>query len=333
MSKTSLDAIKAKLLENQKKNNREEGGNRSTGDNASYPFWNIPVGQTAHLRFLPDGNEDNVFFWEKREVIKLPFQGVVGGEYPTNKPVTVTVPCVDMFGMSCPVTAAIRPLWKGTDDEKAVARTYYKKKSYIFQGFVFQSPFAEETVPENPIRRFVLNPSLYEIVEKSLMNPEMEDSPTDYVNGRDFKVSKTQKGEYANYQTSSWSFRTRSLDERELAAIEQYHLFNLKDYLGPVPDADGVAMIKAMFEASLAGEPFDMASFGQTYRPYGSRDDNNSDADAVTTAARAALQTGAAATPIVEAAPAPAPVQAAAPARSESPQDVLDRIKNRTMNR
>lgn len=333
MSKSTLDAIKAKLLESQKKNNREEGGQRSTGDNASYPFWNIPVGQTAHLRFLPDADPENVFFWVKREVIKLPFAGVVGGQYPTTKPVTVTIPCIDMFDMQCPVTARIRPWWKGNDAEVALARTYYKKKSYIFQGFVVQSPFEEQNVPENPIRRFILNPSLYEIVEKSLMNPEMEDAPTDYVNGRDFKVSKTQKGEYANYQTSSWSFRTRSLNEAELSAIDQHGLYDLKKYRGEAPDANGVEIIKAMLEASLAGDPFDMDSFGEHYRPYGARDEaGGGDADAVTTAARTALTTGAVAAPIAETVRPAAPA-VAAPASSggTSAQDILDKIKNRTL--
>jgi hypothetical protein len=43
----------------------------------------------------------------------------------------------------------------------------------------------------------------------------------------------------------------------------------LKDYLGTRPDAEGVAIIKAMFKASLAGDPFDMAAFGAHYKPYG----------------------------------------------------------------
>jgi hypothetical protein len=332
--------MKQQLLANQKKNNREEGGQRSSGgDNASYPFWNIPVGQTAHLRFLPDADPDNVFFWAQREVIKLPFQGVAGGQYPTDKLVTVTVPCVDMFdGMTCPITAAIRPWWKGDEDAVALARKYYKKKSYIFQGFVVASPFEEQTVPENPIRRFVLNPSLYDIVKESLMSPEMEYAPIDFVEGRDFKVSKTQKGEYANYQTSSWSFRTRSLGEVELAAIEKYGLYDLKEYKGPRPDAAGLEIIKAMFQDSLDGKPFDMASFGEHYRPYGSRDSDGGDADAITTAARAAAAVSkpAVAAPQaaaqVESAPAPASAPETDAAQSSggiSAHDLLERIKNR----
>ncbi|CAM6054977.1 unnamed protein product [Sphagnum tenellum] len=127
-------------------------------------------------------------------------------------------------------------------------RVSITRRSLSFsKGFVVNSPLEEGNVPENPIRRFVINPSVYEIIKTSLMNPEMEDLPTDYVGGRDFKIAKTKKGEYANYATSTWSFRTRPLNEIEQVAIQQYGLFNLADFRGSRPDADGVEMIKAMF--------------------------------------------------------------------------------------
>lgn len=331
---TTLADIRAKLLEAQNKNKRDENAPRTSGgDNASYPFWNIPYGSNALLRFLPDGNTENVFFWEKKEVIKLPFHGSVGGEYATNKNVTVNVPCIDMFGMACPITAHIRPWWKD-DDKKELARTYYKKKSYLFQGFVVASPFEETEKPENPIRRFVINPSLFEIIEKSLMDPEIEDAPTDFINGLDFKIAKTQKGEYANYQTSTWARRTRSLDEAELGAIETHKLFNLKDYLGRVPDSDEVAAITQMFHDSLDGKPFDTESYGKWFRAYSNRDGG----DDVSSAPVAKAQTSAPAQTetVRESAPAPvetvresAPVSAPTSGSTTSAHDILERIKNR----
>ncbi len=332
MSNATLAAIKAKLLEGQKKSGGDENKPRTGGDNASYPFWNIPVGSSATLRFLPDNDPDNVFFWQKREVIKLPFEGSVGGDYATNKKVTVNVPCIDMFGMSCPITAFIRPWWKD-DEKKELARTYYKKKSYLFQGFVVNDGVGETEVPENPVRRFVINPSLYEIIEKSLMDPEMEDAPTDYVNGCDFKIQKTQKGEYANYQTSQWSRRARSLTETELGAIETHGLFTLKNFLGRVPDSDEIAAITAMFHDSLEGKPFDTESYGQWFRAYSDR--NAADADAVSSAP---------VTPRAAAPAAQAPVQASAPATEyvadsapvapaaggvASAADIMEKIRNR----
>jgi hypothetical protein len=322
----SIAEIRAALAAQQSKG-KGNGQKRSSGggDNASYPFWNIDVGASATLRLIPDLDPTNTLFWRNREVIKLPFEGVVGGEYPTNERVEVTVPCVAMFGMACPITAATKHLWND-ESTKALARVYWKKKSYIYNGFVVNSPFVEETVPENPIRRFVINPTIHKIIESSLANPDMEDNPTDYVGGRDFRISKSQSGQWADYGTSNWSMKVRSLNETEMAAIEQYKPHDLKAALGRVPDADELSAIKAMFDASFAGEPFDAASFGQYYRAYGARgsfggggsNDTGGEISQVTKAAPAA--------PVAPVTESAAP---AAGASASNSADVLAKIRAR----
>lgn len=266
-------------LRNEKRGNSGGANRPFGGDNAAYPFWNAQEGDTAVVRFLPDADPDNEFFWVHREVIKLPFNGVTGGDYPTNRPVKVNVPCVRMFGEKCPILEHIRPWWND-DSKRELARTYYAKRSYIFQGFVVASPFTESDLPENPIRRFVVGPMLFQIIEQSLMNPEMDDLPTDYQGGRDFNIRKTRKGDYANYSTSQWSFRTRKLGEAELLAVDQHGLFDLKTYLGRHPEGDELAAIKAMLHDSLNGAPFDHAAYGQYYRPYGNANSADADSDA-----------------------------------------------------
>lgn len=313
----TLQEIQAKLLAQSQKGDNKQS--QYTGDNASFPFWNIPENTSASIRFLPDADAGNTFFWVERQVIRLPFEGILGQD---DKRVEVQVPCVDMFGDACPITAHIRPWWKD-ESKKDLARVYYKKKSYLFQGFVVTSPIEEPSVPENPIRRFVINPSIYEIIKNSLMNPEMEDLPTDYIGGRDFKLTKTKKGEYANYGTSQWSFKTRALSNDEQEAIETHGLYDLKEFLGARPDRDGIEMIKAMFEDSLAGRPFDNASYGQVYRPFGSRGAQN----APTQSAPAASSND---TPAWEAPAAAAP--AASGGAKPNSADILARIKNRTLN-
>lgn len=336
---TDINALRAILTAQKEKGKNGGTQNSSGGDNASYPFWNIPNDSEALVRFLPDADPNNTFFWVKREVIKLPFEGVVGGDYPTNKQVTVTVPCVEMWGDTCPIISATRPWWKDPQLEP-LARTYWKKKSYIFQGFVVNSPMVEDNVPENPIRRFVINPSIYEIIEKSLINPDMEDMPTDFIGGRDFKIAKTKKGEYANYTTSSWSFKTRSLDDNERAAIEQYKLWNLSDYQGRRPDADELEAIKAMFQDSVDGKPFDHDSYGKYYRAFAGRGSDDVTAAQPVRSAPVQAQT-ASFTPSVstsaperEEAPAPTPTPSAEPTATEKTDvaAMLARIQSRTKN-
>ena len=63
----SLAEIRAKLQEAQSKGT---GSTQSGGDNAIYPHWNMQEGKEAVVRFLPDGNNANTFFWVERAMIK-----------------------------------------------------------------------------------------------------------------------------------------------------------------------------------------------------------------------------------------------------------------------
>jgi len=293
----SLAEIRAKLLaqENRQTGTRSTG----TGDNAIFAHWNIKEGETATLRFLPDADESNTFFWKERQMMRFEFPGVKGGD--EHKPVTVQVPCIEMWNETCPVHAEIRPWFKDSSMED-LARKYWKKKSYIFQGFVTDNPITDEETPENLIRRFVISPQIFKIISAALMDPDFPEIPTDYENGTDFKVAKGSKGGYADYGTSNWARRERSLNQTERDAIAQYGLFNLNDYLPKKPNAEELNAIFEMFEASVDGQLYDPERFANYYRPYG--------VEAPSTGART---TPAAAAPR-PAAPAPAPRPAPAPA-------------------
>jgi hypothetical protein len=152
-----------------------------------------------------------------------------------------------------------------------MGRKYWKKKSYLFQGFVVDSKYQEDKTPENPIRRFIMSSQIFNIVKNALMDSEIEELPTDYVRGLDFKIAKTSKGGYADYTTSNWSRRERALSDAEKSAIEQYGLFDLKTFLPKKPTEVELKIIKQMFEASVDGEAFDMDAWGAYYKPDGLR--------------------------------------------------------------
>ena len=244
--------------------------NRSTssqgGDNAIYPHWNINEGQEAVLRFLPDRDTNNTFFWAERNMIKLPFAGIKGET--DSRPIQVQVPCMEMYGKTCPVLTEVRPWFKDKSMED-MGRKYWKKKSYIFQGFVVTNPLNEDATPENPIRRFIIGPQIFNIIRSALLDPEMEELPTDSVKGVDFRITKTSKGGYADYSTSKWSRRERALDETERAAIDKHGLHNLTDYRPKEPSDAEVKIIKELFEKSVDGEAYDLEKYGQYYRPAG----------------------------------------------------------------
>lgn len=262
----SLAEIRARIAAQE---NKSKGNSSSAQfDNVTYPHWNINENETVVSRFLPDGNKKNEFFWVERQVIKLPFNGVKGD--PNVKRIEVQVPCVEMYndGSVCPVLAEVRPWYKDKSLEE-MANRYWKKRSYIFQGFVRSSPLKEDNIPENPIRKFIISPQIIPIIRTGLMDPEMIELPTDYQRGLDFNIRKTSKGNYADYSTSNWARRESALTEQEQEAISKYGLFDLASFLPKKPTEAELKIIKEMFEASVEGEPYDNERWGNYYRPYG----------------------------------------------------------------
>ena len=328
----TLAEIRAKLKEQES----NTGGNRSSGgDNAIFPFWNMQEGQSSTLRFLPDGDDTNTFFWKERLMIKLPFAGIKGET--DSRPVQVQVPCMEMYGQTCDILNEVRAWFKDPSLED-MGRKYWKKRSYVFQGFVTENALNEDSTPENPVRRFIIGPQIFQIIKAALMDPDMEELPTDYTAGVDFRLNKTSKGGYADYSTSNWARRERPLADAEMNAVNANGLFNLSDFLPKQPSEVEVKVMKEMFEASVDGEAYDMDRFGQYFRPAGMSARTGDPQNRAGTPAPAAPPAAPAATPAPEVAPvaATAPIAEAAPVAttaevppSGKAEDILSMIRAR----
>ena len=340
----SLAEIRARLQAAENK----QGGQSTGGDNSIYPHWSMEEGQSATLRFLPDGNSKNTFFWVERAMIRLPFNGIKGEM--DSKQVMVQVPCVEMWNETCPILTEVRTWFKDTSLE-AMGRKYWKKRSYLMQGFVRQNPIADDATkaPENPIRRFIMGPQIFTLIKSALMDPELEELPTDYMRGLDFRIAKTSKGGYADYNTSQWARKESALTQEEQAAIETHGLYDLGTFLPKRPGEVELRVIKEMFEASVDGQPYDPDRWAQYFRPPGVAAPGGAaggsadvDEDTARTAARApAPRAAPAPAPAAESAPwegeddtavATAPVAAPAPAAragGQNAQDILAMIRSR----
>jgi hypothetical protein len=319
----TLAEIRAKLKETE---SRSGGSNQSSGgDNAIYPFWNLKEGEQSTVRFLPDGDKSADFFWKERLMIKLPFAGIKGET--DSRPVQVQVPCMEMYGDSCPILNEVRGWFKDPTLED-MGRKYWKKRSYVFQGFVTENGLKEDTLPENPIRRFIIGPQIFQLIKSALLAPDMEELPTDYTSGVDFRIVKTSKGGYADYSTSNWSRRERPITEDEKAAIEKHGLFNLNDFLPKKPGDVELKVMQEMFQASVDGEPYDADRFGQYFRPAGMLARTGDPiAQAASDKAAATATQAATPEPVVE---ATAPVvEAEAPKTDNKAEDILAMIRSR----
>jgi len=270
-------------------------------------------------------------------MIRLPFNGIKGEM--ESKQVMVQVPCVEMWGEACPILAEVRTWFKDKSLEE-MGRKYWKKRSYIFQGFVRENPLSEDKTPENPIRRFIIGPQIFATIKSALMDPELEELPTDYLRGLDFRIAKTSKGGYADYSTSKWARKESALNEAEQAAIEQYGLYDLSSFLPKKPTEVELRVIKEMFEASVDGQPYDTERWGQYYRPAGvqapaggstaGHDDEESAPRAAPVAKPAPVAESAfdEDEPAVAAAPVVKPASAA-PAGGNKAEDILAMIRAR----
>jgi hypothetical protein len=322
----SLAEIRARLAASESK----QGGQSTGGDNSIYAHWNMEEGQSATLRFLPDGNSKNTFFWQERAMIRLPFNGIKGEA--DSKQVYVQVPCMEMWQETCPVLTEVRTWFKDKALED-MGRKYWKKRSYIFQGFVRENPLSDDKTPENPIRRFIIGPQIFSIIKSALMDPELEELPTDLLRGLDFRITKTSKGGYADYNTSKWARKESALAEAEQAAVDKHGLFDLSTFLPKKPTEAEVRVIKEMFEASVDGQSYDTERWGQYFRPAGVSAPGGSGAAHVDEDAPA---------PVAKATPAPAssfddeddtPAVASAPVEAkpstQKAEDILAMIRAR----
>ncbi len=327
----SLAEIRAKLKEQEA---GASGNRQSGGDNSIYPFWNISEGSSATLRFLPDGSADNTFFWQERLVIKLPFAGVKGET--DSRPVQVQIPCMEMYGETCNILNEVRGWFKDSSLED-MGRKYWKKRSYIFQGFVTDNPLSDDQTPENPIRRFIIGPQIFQIIKQALMDPDMEELPTDYTAGVDFRLNKTSKGGYADYSTSNWAARERPLSDVEMNAVNTNGLFTLSDFLPKKPGEVEQKVMQEMFEASVDGEAYDADRWSNYFRPAGMAQRTGDPQVAASPQATAVSQSAPTPTPtptpapVAEVTPAatPAPTAEAAPAEGGNAQDILAMIRAR----
>lgn len=345
----SLEALRAKLLAQENRSQQgQQNSKRATGDKSIYAHWNLTENSSSTLRFLPDADPNNVYFWVERQMIKLPFAGIKGQN--ETKPVEVQVPCIEMYGESekCPILAEVRTWYKDKSLEET-ANKYWKKRSYLLQGFVRVNGLQDDEQPENPIRRFIITPQIFKNIKKSLLDPDFKIMPSDYNNGLDFKVARTKNpGGYADWTTSDWAFMKgpSALTEAERAAIEAHGVFNLREYLPKRPSDSELRIMRDMFEASVDGRLYDPDKWAAYYKPWGlqtSESAAGSNADDTDLPDFPAQQSQRVSVPVSRPAPTKAsdtlpwedevpaaatqPVKVAAPKTSEAAKDILAQIR------
>jgi len=227
--KNKLDALKGAF--DKKATGSGDGGDQSW--KLKYPFWKMPEDSQAVVRFLPDLDEDNNLQFL---VEKLEHELVVNGQ-------THRIPCLSMFDEDCPICTLSRKYY----DEKneAMGKKYYRKKSYIGQVIVVESPIEHD---QNQLVKLIdFGPAVFKQIQSAFQSGDLEEVPYAFQGGYNFRIKKTKTGQYASYSTSSFSPKQTSLDDD---VIEQIQLFNLRDYIGAKPER---SVVEALLMAEQTG--------------------------------------------------------------------------------
>lgn len=262
-----------------------------------YPFWKMPDDAVAVVRFLPDlDDENNLGFL----VENLQHELVVNGKKKK-------VPCLAMHGEDCPICALSRKYYDEKNEE--MGKKYYRKKSYIGQVIVVESPIEHDQA--QLVKLIDFGPAVFKQIQSAFQSGDLEEAPFEFKGGYNFRIKKTKSGQYASYTTSSFAPKQTDLDDD---IIEQLNLFNLADYRGKKMD---VATVEALLVADQTG-----ASFG---------DDEDAEPEAVAVApvkSAAPVAAKKAVAAVVEESVSVEAVAPAAPASSKA-SSVLEQLRAR----
>jgi hypothetical protein len=240
MSKQSLAALKGAFATPE--NTRAEGGN----SNNYYPFWDMPVGSRAVIRFLPDLNESNPRgFLVERVSHNLEVNGQ-----------RRTTPCLSMYEEDCPVCKVSQDYYKAKDEVNG--KKYWRKRQYIAQAIIVEDP-----LPKNDdtgltyvgqVKAISLGFQIYNIIKEAFGSDELEAVPYDLSEGYDFIIKKTEQGQYASYAVGTkFANKQRALDDDELAAVEE----GMIDLSTLLPASPGEERTRNLLNADLNGEEFE----------------------------------------------------------------------------
>ncbi len=235
MTVQSLESLKAAFAKN-------DNQNRSRPNNY-YPFWLMKAGESATVRFLPDGNPENPLgFMVEKTMHNLEINGE-----------RKSVPCMKMYGEDCPICKVASDFYK--QDDKANGKKYYKKRQHLTQALIVSDPLPanDETgeTHEGKVRFLALGYQLFNVIKEAFEGGELETVPYAFENGCDFVIKKTQQGEYATYAVGSrFARKETDLTDDQVAYVTD----NVVDLSTLLPASPGVERVESMLEAAMTGK-------------------------------------------------------------------------------
>lgn len=181
-----------------------------------FPFWKAPVGSTSVVRFLPDLDEDNPMGFL---VQNLTHEVMIDGKRKV-------VACAEMHGEECPFCIKAREHYSMKDAVNG--KRFYRKKSYIGQVLVLETPVEHDQ--QQPVKLIEFGPAIFKVMQAAMTSGDLDNPPYELKGGYNFRLRKTQDGQYAGYGTSGFSPKMSDVGDDVIGDIQ---LFNLADHRAP----------------------------------------------------------------------------------------------------
>jgi hypothetical protein len=229
----------------------------AVNDNNFFHYCDVGENSSVKTKILFDGNH------VERLLIPLKFSGIEG---VCDEPVTVTVPCMEMYDEPCKIQSKVNK-WFREDSTSQLVKQYRKRRSYIFQGFV-----------GDVLKKFIFSHGLY----RSMINtcPYYTSNHFDFIlrlkaaikkskyTWFDFNIVKSDHPSgFADYSDSECLSKKGTLNLAQQAFIDHYGLFDLSQDMPPKPSYTAQLVMYDMFEASVNGEKYDYDKWGEYFPP------------------------------------------------------------------
>lgn len=265
---SKLDALKAAFAPKEKK---EGGGGTFT---KFYNFWKMADGEMAAVRFVKDANPDNP---RQFLVENLTHSLMINGKKRV-------VACLSMYDEPCPICELSRDYYAQgaaageTKDAPgplmALGKKYYRKKEYLGQVVVQQSPIEYEKNDGHEMEMPIsIGPQIFKLIQTAFASGDLDEIPFELKGGYDFRIRKTMQGQNANYSTSSFAGKQSDLSDDTIAKLNPYDLNTLRNR------KTDRATMEAMLLAERTGQPLQLP--GKTAEPAGDDDSLNFTSKAV----------------------------------------------------
>lgn len=223
--------------------NTKTSGNGNQNWKKFFPFWKAPVDSVSTFRFLPDADESNdLDFLVENFTHELTINGK-----------RETVACAKMYGKECPICALSAKYYdeKSPEHNKTLGKKYYRKKSYIGQGIVMESPVEHDQ--EQIVKLVEFGPQVFTQITAGFASGDLEEVPFALKGGHNFRFRKTQTGDGQNsYITSTFQPKQTDISDEIIEKLPEL-LFNLKDYRAPEVEK---SVLEAMLVADQTGSAF-----------------------------------------------------------------------------